>query len=57
MILIFKSYILWFTSSMRNVTDYDMLGKADRNPARAVVENASQFVDHCEAFLTTKGYL
>jgi len=42
---------------LRNVTDYEMLGKADRNLARAVVENASLFVDHCEAFLATKGYL
>jgi len=42
---------------LRNVTDYEMLGKADRNLASAVVESASQFVDHCEAFLTTKGYL
>jgi uncharacterized protein (UPF0332 family) len=42
---------------LRNVTDYEMLGKADSDLARAVTENAGRFVDHCTAFLTTKGYL
>ncbi len=42
---------------LRNVTDYDMLGKADEAQARAVVENGDRFLEHCEAYLKTKGYL
>jgi len=42
---------------LRNVTDYETLGKADSDLARAVTENAGIFVDHCTAFLTMKGYL
>lgn len=42
---------------LRNVTDYEMLGKADETQARAVVENAARFVEHCETYLVTKGYL
>jgi len=42
---------------LRNVTDYEMLGKADRAQAHTVVENANRFVGHCETYLTTKGYL
>jgi uncharacterized protein (UPF0332 family) len=41
---------------LRNVTDYEMLGKVDENQARGVVENAERFVRDCEAYLTTKGY-
>ena len=40
----------------RNVTDYEMLGKADEALARIVVENATRFVEHCETYLTMKGY-
>ncbi len=42
---------------LRNVTDYEMLGKADEAQARAVVEDARCFVEHCETYLTTRGYL
>ena len=41
----------------RNVTDYEMLGKADEAQAHTVVENAERFVEHCESYLTAKGYL
>jgi uncharacterized protein (UPF0332 family) len=41
---------------LRNVTDYEMLGKVGENQARGVVENAERFVKDCEAYLTTKGY-
>ena len=41
----------------RNTTDYEMLGKADEAQARTVVENASRFIERCETYLTTKGYL
>jgi uncharacterized protein (UPF0332 family) len=43
--------------ALRNVTDYEMLGKADKAQAYAVVENAERFVEHCERYLTQKGYL
>lgn len=42
---------------LRNVTDYEMLGKVDSDQARTVVENADQFVTRCESYLTAKGYL
>ena len=42
---------------LRNVTDYERLGKADEAQAHAVVESASCFVEHCETYLTTRGYL
>ena len=42
---------------LRNVTDYEMLGGADEGQAHTVVENATRFVEHCEAYLITKGYL
>ncbi len=38
---------------LRNVTDYETLGRVDEAQARAVVENA----ERCEAYLTAKGYL
>lgn len=41
---------------LRNVTDYEMLGKVDEDQARTAVENANRFVAHCETYLTTKGY-
>jgi uncharacterized protein (UPF0332 family) len=41
---------------LRNVADYEMLGKVDENQARGVVENAERFVRDCEAYLTTKRY-
>ena len=42
---------------LRNVTDYEMLGRADSVQAYAVVENANRLVERCEAYLTTEGYL
>jgi len=42
---------------LRNVTDYEMLGRADEAQARTVVENAHRFVERCETYLATKGYL
>jgi len=40
----------------RNITDYEMLGKADLDQARAIVENAEQFIERCATFLAAKGY-
>jgi uncharacterized protein (UPF0332 family) len=42
---------------LRNVTDYEMLGDADSVQAHAAFESASRFVERCEGYLTTKGYL
>jgi uncharacterized protein (UPF0332 family) len=42
---------------LRNVTDYEMLGKADEAQARTVVKDAHRFLERCESYLTTKGYL
>ena len=42
---------------LRNVTDYEMLGVADRIQAQTTVENANRFVERCETHLTTKDYL
>jgi hypothetical protein len=42
---------------LRNITDYRMVGKADEADARAVVESASRFTNHCEIYLLEKGYL
>ncbi len=42
---------------LRNVTDYEMVGKADEAQARIAVENAHQFVGRCETYLIGKGYL
>jgi len=42
---------------LRNVTDYEMLGEVDSVRAHDVAENASRFVERCETYLTTKGYL
>ncbi len=36
---------------LRNTTDYEMLGQADSIQARAVVESANRFVEHCRAYL------
>jgi uncharacterized protein (UPF0332 family) len=41
----------------RNVTDYQMAGRADKAHAHAVVEDARRFVEHCETHLIAKGYL
>jgi uncharacterized protein (UPF0332 family) len=42
---------------LRNITDYEMLGQADRIQAHAAVERASRFIERCETYLTPKGYL
>jgi uncharacterized protein (UPF0332 family) len=42
---------------LRNVADYETLGKVDEIYARAAVENAHRFVEHCETYLVTRGYL
>jgi uncharacterized protein (UPF0332 family) len=36
---------------LRNVTDYEMLGHADSDQARAVVESARRFVERCRSYL------
>jgi len=41
---------------LRNVTDYEMLGRADPEQARTVVDNAERFVEHLQGCLTEKGY-
>ena len=42
---------------LRNVTGYEILGKADGTQAHTTVENATRFVERCETYLITKGYL
>ena len=42
---------------LRNVTDYEMLGQADSVQAHAAIESAERFIEHCEAYLMTEGYL
>lgn len=42
---------------LRNVTDYEMLGKASEMQARAVVENAERLIERCVAYLGAEGYL
>jgi hypothetical protein len=51
------SYAYGEALELRNVTDYEMLGKVDKGQALSVVENAGRFIAQCETFLTTKGYL
>jgi uncharacterized protein (UPF0332 family) len=41
---------------LRNVTDYEMLGRVDEDMARVVIEQADRFISNCEAYLITKGY-
>ena len=41
---------------VRNDTDYERVGKADKAQAHTIVENAERFVMHCETYLTGKGY-
>jgi uncharacterized protein (UPF0332 family) len=42
---------------LRNVSDYEMLGRVDEEQARSVVESAGLFIAGCETYLTRKGYL
>lgn len=42
---------------VRNTTDYQMAGRADKAQAHTIVENARRFVGRCETYLTGKGYL
>ncbi len=41
---------------LRNITDYRMVGRADKDKAHTTVENARRFVGHCETYLIGKGY-
>jgi uncharacterized protein (UPF0332 family) len=41
---------------LRNVTDYEMLGRADEAQARIAVESASRFVSRCAVHLAEQGY-
>ncbi len=41
---------------VRNDTDYELMGKADKAQSYTIVENAKRFVEHCETYLTRKGY-
>lgn len=41
---------------LRNVTDYETLGKAEEVQARTTVENASRFFEQCKVYLSMKGY-
>ncbi len=51
------SYAYGEAFELRNVTDYEMLGQADSVQAHAAVESADRFIEHCEVYLTTEGYL
>jgi uncharacterized protein (UPF0332 family) len=42
---------------LRNVSDYEMLGKVEQEQAHSVVDNADRFIAGCITCLTTKGYL
>jgi uncharacterized protein (UPF0332 family) len=42
---------------LRNVSDYEMLGKVEQEQAHSVVDNADRFIAGCITYLTTKGYL
>jgi uncharacterized protein (UPF0332 family) len=42
---------------LRNVTDYEMLGRADSDQAQDIVEKANRFIARCETYLTTERYL
>ena len=53
---VFDSYAYGEAFELRNVTDYETLGRADEAQARASVENAARFVERCESYLTAKGY-
>jgi uncharacterized protein (UPF0332 family) len=41
---------------LRNVTDYEMMGRADEARAYTTFENARRFVERCDTHLTEKGY-
>jgi uncharacterized protein (UPF0332 family) len=51
------SYAYGEAFELRNVTDYETLGRADEAQAQALVESAVGFVEHCENYLTRQGYL
>ena len=40
---------------LRNVSDYEMLGSIEREQALAVIKNAKQFVNQCDAYFKEKG--
>lgn len=51
------SYAYGEAFELRNVADYEMLGTVDDGLARTAIENASRFVERCQAYLAEKGYL
>lgn len=51
------SYAYGEAFELRNVTDYETLGRADEAQAQALVESAVGFVEHCANYLTRQGYL
>lgn len=42
---------------LRNTTDYERVGQADRVQAQTVIEDVRRFVEHCETYLASEGYL
>lgn len=50
------SHVYGDAFEVRNYTDYEMVGKADKAQSHTIVENAKRFVEHCETYLTGKGY-
>jgi uncharacterized protein (UPF0332 family) len=42
---------------MRNVADYEQLGRADPDQAQAVIKDSERFVDRCVSFLKGQRYL
>ncbi len=51
------SYAYGEAFELRNVTDYETLGRAEEAQAQALVESATRFVERGASYLTTKGYL
>ena len=45
------------TFELRNTTDYEMSGRADRIQAHAAIERANRLFERCETYLTQKRYL
>ena len=42
---------------LRNITDYEQVGQADKAQAQTVIKDVRRFVEHCETYLASKGYL
>jgi uncharacterized protein (UPF0332 family) len=41
---------------LRNTTDYQMVGRANKSQAHTVIQDARRFVGRCETYLAGKGY-